>query len=78
MKTVSFTEFRRNASGLLSEVEGGEVLVVIRHGRPIAEVSPVSSRDGLPAWKEPALRLTVRGPGLASAILGERADENVL
>ena len=78
MKTVTFTEFRKNASGLFSDVEQGEVLVIIRHGKPIAEVSPVSSPDNLPAWKRPALRLSTGGAGLSAAILGERADEDVL
>ena len=78
MKTVTFTEFRKNASGLFSDVERGEVLVIIRHGKPIAEVSPVSSPDSLPAWKRPALRLSARGAGLSAAILEERADEDVL
>ncbi|MEI6531083.1 MAG: type II toxin-antitoxin system prevent-host-death family antitoxin [bacterium] len=78
MKTVTFTEFRRNASVLLSNVERGEVLVVIRHGKPIAEISPVSSAPGVPAWKQPALRLAATGAGLAAAILAERSDEDVL
>lgn len=78
MKTVTFTEFRKNASALFSAVEHGEVLVIIRHGKPIAEVSPVSSPDSLPAWKQPALRLASRGVGLSAAILEERADEDVL
>ena len=73
-----FTEFRKNASGLFSDVEQGEVLVVTRHGKPIAEVCPVSSPDSLPAWKQPALRLSVAGASLSAAILGERADEDVL
>ena len=78
MKTVSFTEFRKNASGFFSDVEEGEVLVILRHGKPIAEVSPVSSADHVPAWKRPALRLATGGAGLSAAILGERADEGVL
>ena len=78
MKTVTVTEFRRNASGLFSDVEQGEVLVILRHGKPIAEVSPVSSTDGEPAWKQPALRLAVEGGGLSAAIMEERADEDVL
>lgn len=78
MKTISFTKFRKNASGLFSDVEHGEVLVIVRHGKAIAEVSPVSSPDSLPAWKRPALRLSVSGAGLSAAILGERTDENVL
>ena len=78
MKTVTFTEFRKNASGFFSDVEHGEVLVIIRHGKPIAEVSPVSSPDNLPTWKQPALRLSVRGASLSAAIMEERTDEDVL
>ena len=75
MKTINFTEFRSRASDLMSEVEGGETILVLRHGRPIAEVSPVVG--AAPSWKQPALRLASRGGGLASAIIGERADEAV-
>ena len=78
MKTVTFTEFRKNASGLFSDVERGEVLVIVRHGKPIAEVSPINSPERLPAWKQPALRLSTKGAGLSAAILTERADEDVL
>lgn len=78
MRTVTFTEFRRRASGLLSEVEKGEVLLVLRHGKPIAEISPVSERAlGIPSWKRPGLRLSTKGASLSSAILEERAHENV-
>ena len=75
MTTVTLTEFRSHASGMLSRVERGETLVVIRHGRPIAEVSPVSSAAGVPSWKRPPLRLVAKGRGLALAILAERSDE---
>jgi len=78
MKTVTFTEFRKKASGFFSEVEHGEMFVIIRHGRPIAEVTPVTQPDSLPAWKKPALRLATKGASLSAAILRERADENVL
>lgn len=77
MTTVTLTEFRSRASGMLSRVERGETLVVIRHGRPIAEVSPVSSADGKPSWKRPALRLVAKGAGLATLILAERDDEGL-
>ncbi len=77
MKTITFTEFRKNASALFSDVERGEVLVIIRHGKPIAEVSPIPSPDILPAWQRPALRLSARGKGLSEAILEERADEDL-
>ena len=75
MTTVTLTEFRAHASGMLSRVEKGETLVVLRHGRPIAEVSPVTrSEDELPSWKRPALRLATKGAGLSRAILDEREE----
>ncbi len=44
MKTISFTEFRNHASDMMTEVEHGETLLVVRHGRPIAEVSPATDQ----------------------------------
>ena len=80
IKTVTLTEIRSNASGMLSRVEPGETLVVLRHGRPIAEVSPITKPSGesTPSWKRSALRLSTKGRGLSSAILEDRARENVL
>ena len=78
MKTVSFTEFRKHASNLFSDVENGEMLVVMRHGKPIAEIKPVSIDSKNPSWKKPGLRLSVKGAQLSTAILEERERENVL
>jgi len=79
MRTVTLTEFRSNASGMLTAVERGETIVVLRHGRPIAEVSPVASTSGGErSWKRPALRLAAKGAGLSSAILEEREREGLL
>jgi prevent-host-death family protein len=73
MTTVTLTEFRSHASGMLTRVEHGETLVVLRHGRPIAEVSPTTREGNTRAsWKEPAVRLTAKGAALSSAILEER------
>lgn len=74
MTSVTLTEFRSHASGMLTRVEHGETLVVLRHGRPIAEIVPASREgDTQPSWKKPALRLTAKGAALSSAILEERA-----
>jgi antitoxin (DNA-binding transcriptional repressor) of toxin-antitoxin stability system len=78
MKTVSFTEFRKHASNLFSVVENGEILVIMRYGKPIAEIKPVSNESKRPSWKEPGLRLSVKGAQLSSVILEERKRENVL
>ncbi len=78
MKTVTFTEFREHASEFFSEVEKGGTLLVLRHGRPIAEISPPShQRDENPSWRRPGLRLTAKGAGLSAAILEERRHEDV-
>lgn len=76
MRTVTLTQFRQQASGMMSEVERGETLIVLRHGRPIAQVSPVTrAGDELPSWKREPLRLSTKGEGLSSAILQERERE---
>lgn len=79
MTHVTLTEFRSHASGMLSRVEQGETLVVLRHGKPIAAVSPVRApQESVPSWKRPALRLTTKGASLSAAILDERDHEGVL
>jgi antitoxin (DNA-binding transcriptional repressor) of toxin-antitoxin stability system len=78
MKTITFTEFRKHASSLFSDVENGEIIVIFRHGKPIAEITPVSQEAAAPSWKRPGLRLFVKGARLSSAILEEREREDVL
>jgi antitoxin (DNA-binding transcriptional repressor) of toxin-antitoxin stability system len=78
MKTITFTEFRKNASALFSAVENGEIIVILRHGKPIAEIAPVSQGSIIPSWKRRGLRLSVKGARLSSAILEERERESVL
>jgi len=41
MSTVSLQELRRDPDALLNRVEAGEHLVVVRGGRPVAELRPV-------------------------------------
>ena len=78
MTTVTLTEFRSHASGMLNRVEKGETLLVLRHGRPIAEVTPVvNQNNGQPSWKKPGLRLSTKGMSLSAIILAERDHENI-
>lgn len=72
MKTVTFTEFRRNASKLLHLVEKGETVRILRHGRAIAQVVPAEARDVALAWRKPRQRLVLSGESLAKAVLEER------
>ena len=76
MKTITFTDFRKKASGFITEVEHGETLVLLRRGRPIAEVIPFSDRSQrTPSWKQSGIRLQIQGSDLSSAILEEREAE---
>ncbi len=78
MTSVTLTEFQKHASVMLARVENGETLVVLRHGRPIAEVSPVADQHrSPPSWKAPALRLATKGSGLSAAIMEERTLEGI-
>ena len=63
MKTLTFTEFRKNASHVLDLVEKGESIRVLRHGRAIAKIVPADLRESnLPGsdldsiWRRPAPR----------------------
>jgi len=71
-----FTDFRKNASGFITEVEHGETLILLRRGKPVAEVIPFSDDIlKIPAWKKPGIRLQIHGSDLSSAILEERERE---
>jgi len=44
MTQVSIDDIQRDVSTYLQRVEAGETLVILRAGRPIAEVKPVAPR----------------------------------
>lgn len=73
MTTIAFTEFRQHASDMIDRVERGEALRIMRHGRPVAEISPVAQpKPAIPAWKRPGLKLAIKGASLSDIILEER------
>lgn len=73
MRTITFTDFRKKASGFITEVEHGETLILLRHGKPVAEIAPFSDETlRKPSWKKPGIRLEIKGCDLSSAILEER------
>jgi len=55
MSTVSLQELQQNPDVLLDRVEAGERLVVVRGGRPVAELRPI-----------PAIRPSPRPFGLCA------------
>ena len=58
MKTMNSSEFKAKCLAILSEVERtGEVVVVLKRGRPIAQVSPIAAGEG--KYPQDALKGTV-------------------
>ena len=78
MRTITSTELRTHTSEVFSDVEKGGTLLVLRHGKPVAEISPPSASRAALSWKQPGLRLTAKGASLSSAILEERRREDAL
>jgi len=76
MRQVTFTEFRRNAAALFDSVERGEVVRILRHGKPIAEIVPLPAHRATLAWKRPGPGLELeagsRSASLSREILRER------
>jgi prevent-host-death family protein len=77
MVTVSLAKAKAHLSELLDNVEGGEEVVITRHGRPVAHLSAVAPpkqavrsladfRSSRPRWR-----------GVSAALLREARDEGI-
>ena len=72
MKTVSFTEFRNNASEVLNLVENGQTIRILMHGKAVAKIVPMNAHENIPAWKRPATPLVIPGVSISKVLLEER------
>ena len=77
MHIVPLSEFRANASAMLDLVEQGETVRILRHGKPVAELVPVSANEvaKVPSWKrliEPLNIVRPDGKSGAQLIVEER------
>ena len=72
MKTATFTEFRQNAASYFNDVEKGETIRILRHGKPVADVIPATGEASILSWKKTPLKLTVKGASLSKEIIKER------
>lgn len=73
MRDTTFTELRNQAKHYFDLVEAGEVVRVLRNGKPIAEIHPIA-RD-LPSWKRrDAKPMAIEGVSISRLILDDRGD----
>lgn len=72
MTTITFTELRNHAKTYFDQVENGEVLEVLRRGKPIAILSPIRPY-AKERWKD-VHPMKIKGFSLSKAILKDRED----
>ena len=77
MHTIPLSEFRANASAMIDRVERGETVLILRHGKPVAELGPAKPPEAerVPSWKrpiEPLNYVRADGKSLAQLIIEER------
>ena len=71
MLETTFTELRNQAKHYFDLVESGEIVRVLRNGKPIAEIHPIA--HDLPSWKRrPARPLVVGGAPVSRMIVKDR------
>jgi len=72
MKQATFTEIRNHARAWFDIVESGETVRVLRNGKPIADIVPVTS--DMPSRKRRGGQpLLIEGVSISSVILADRA-----
>ncbi len=53
--TLSLTEFRARLAHTLDLVEQGQAIYILRHGKPVAQVTPLGDAAArVPSWKQAA------------------------
>lgn len=73
MRETTFTELRAQAKHFFDLVESGEIVRVLRNGKPIAAIHPIP--NDLPPWKRcPAQPLVVGGASVSRMIIKDRGD----
>lgn len=64
MHVLPLSEFRANTAAMIDLVERGETVRILRHGKPVAELVPITPDIAaqLPHWKLPIEPLQVVRP----------------
>jgi len=80
LKTVSIAEAKARLPALVQAAEAGEQVVITRHGKPVAEVTPIrapSRQDWEAGLDWLASRWPMRAPAIqdAATLIREMRDE---
>ena len=72
MRSHSVRHVQHHLAAVLAEVERGEEIEVLRRGRPVARIVPLSSESRPCDWSEAARRLQSAYPALAGGTSAAR------
>jgi prevent-host-death family protein len=75
MDYIQFTEFRNNSKEYFERIEKGESYIIIRKGKPVAQILPLT--PGRPGWKRKTTRigLSNRKKSTTDFLREERSEE---
>jgi antitoxin (DNA-binding transcriptional repressor) of toxin-antitoxin stability system len=70
MQGINFGELKRRTRHYFDAVQRGEVIRVLRYGKPIADIVRIPKHNR--SWKRETLHLTIPGLMLSREILKDR------
>ncbi len=74
MISLPLSEFRANASSTLDLVQQGQIVRILRHGNPVADLVPIreTDPDRIPSWKQAFTPVRLpEGVSLSDAVIDE-------
>ena len=74
MEYIQFTEFRNQARKYFDEIEKGAQFIVIRKGKPVAEIFPFHKKGV--GWKRSIRKVALKGNVTTTDIIRRERDES--
>ncbi|MBW2072858.1 MAG: type II toxin-antitoxin system prevent-host-death family antitoxin [Deltaproteobacteria bacterium] len=74
MIQANVREAKAKLSALLSRVEQGDEVLIVRRGKPVAVLKPLAHAAGLPSMKEFRDSICLKGPSPSQTLINMRKD----
>ena len=72
MLKIKSTDFRAQIKHYFELVEKGELVRIIRNGKPVADIIPVQSDKKIQSWKTPGVKIKLKNISITQEILNDR------
>lgn len=72
MTYIQYTDFKNHTKDYFDKIQGGEELIVIRRGKPIAKIIPFENKTR--GWVREVGKITIKkgSPGISQILREER------